>query len=65
MKTKKTFAVGQTITFVAGPFKGLTGTVQFVGESGRVFVNIKGSRPDANGRMKKLKGTFAEATDIE
>lgn len=61
----KSFMTGQTVTFTSGVFKGKTGKVQFTGDSGRVFVKINGTLPDANGRRTKAGGAFVEPQEIE
>lgn len=63
-KQAVTYTPGQRVEFVSGLFKGRTGTVQFVGETGRVFVNLNGTAAGPNGKRTKLKGTFAEPSEI-
>lgn len=62
------FYPGQKIKFVAGTFKGKSGTVQMhfndPGQSGRVLVKINGSGPDANGRQRRLGSTMADPSEI-
>lgn len=62
---KPKFSAGQKVEFVGGIFKGKTGTVQFQGESGRVFVKINGTGTGAHGRPTKLGGTFADPAEIK
>lgn len=64
MAEKTQFRTGQQVKFVDGCFKGRLGVVQFVGDSGRVFVKITGYAPDFNGRRAKLQGTFADPSEI-
>jgi len=64
-EVQSAFRSGQKVVFVEGThFAGKSGVVQFVGDSGRVFVNLTGTAPGPNGRRTKLKGTFAEPEEI-
>ena len=60
----ETYRRGDKVSFLSGAFKGKKGTVQIVGETGRILVKMGGTTTGPNGEKTKLGSTFASPEEI-